>query len=398
MPGGKRVLMVAPTPYFSDRGCHVQIYEVARSQQINGNDVRIVTYHLGRDMPGIPTERTIPIPWYTKREAGPSFHKFYLDLLLMGKTLQVARAYRPDIIHAHLHEGAALALPLARLLNVPLLLDLQGSLTGELVNHRFVRAKSPAYRLMHLIERQIHQQVDGMLLWTYIGAALRELFVFDERKVFPVDYGVDLAAFRPYPPAAVHDLATALGLAPNRKTVVFLGLLNRYQGVDCLIEQIPSVVKRCPATQFLIMGYPNEAHYRAQAVALGIADHVLFPGRIEYNQAARYLALGDVAVSAKLTPMEGNGKLLNYLACGLPTVAFDLPGNVATLADAGLCVPLGNGEALGDALVELLMDDAQRKELARRARARAEERYSWTAIGRRIDGVYNTLIERQKRG
>src|SRR6266540_4844428 len=75
--GALRVLMVAPTPYFSDRGCHVQIYEVAHSQKSLGNDVRIVTYHLGRDLGDIPTSRTLRLPWYDKRDAGPSAHKFY---------------------------------------------------------------------------------------------------------------------------------------------------------------------------------------------------------------------------------------------------------------------------------------------------------------------------------
>ncbi|MCG8347519.1 MAG: glycosyltransferase, partial [Chloroflexales bacterium] len=131
MAAGKKILMVAPTPYFSDRGCHVQIFEVARSQRINGNDVHIVTYHLGRDIGDIPTHRTLHIPWYKKRSAGPSLHKLYLDILLMAKTLRVAIRFRPDILHAHLHEGAALTIPIARMLGIPIVLDLQGSLTGE---------------------------------------------------------------------------------------------------------------------------------------------------------------------------------------------------------------------------------------------------------------------------
>ena len=47
--------MLAPTPYFADRGCHVRIYEEARALIGLGHEVRIVTYHLGRDMAGIPT-------------------------------------------------------------------------------------------------------------------------------------------------------------------------------------------------------------------------------------------------------------------------------------------------------------------------------------------------------
>jgi glycosyltransferase involved in cell wall biosynthesis len=96
--------------------------------------------------------------------------------------------------------------------------------------------------------------------------------------------------------------------------------------------------------------------------------------------------------------MEGNGKLLNYLACGLPTVAFDLPGNLATLADVGTYAPLGDGEAMADRIVELLRDAPRRAELGRRSRARAEQRYSWTTIGARIDAVYEALLARPTSG
>ncbi len=394
---GKRILMVAPTPYFSDRGCHVQIYEVARSQQLQGNDVEIVTYHLGRDLGDIPTHRIPPISWYTKRSPGPSLHKLYLDVLLMGRTLQVARRFRPDIIHAHIHEGAGLALPIARALGVPLLLDLQGSLTGELVNHKFLREGSSAYRAVRFVEDQIHRHVDGMLMWTYISESMQSLFDFDMRKVFPMDYGVDLATFQPHPKATLDDLYAQLGLPRDRQIVVYLGVMNHYQGVDLLMEAIPQVLATNPNAHFLLMGYPDEVLYQAQARELGIADRVTIPGRIDYLQAARYLSLGDVAVSAKLTRMEGNGKLLNYLACGLPTVAFDLPGNLATLGELGTYAPVGDTAALALGISNLLHDTTRRANIARQSREIAERRYSWQTIGKRIDAVYDELIARRTR-
>lgn len=396
MTGMKRILMVAPTPYFSDRGCHVQIYEVARSQQLNGNDVEIVTYHLGNDIGDIPTHRTPMIPWYRKRSAGPSWHKLYIDLMLMALTYKVARRYRPHIIHAHMHEGAGIALPVARALGVPLVLDLQGSLAGEMVNHQFIRPDGRLFQIARAVEERIHNQVDGMLMWTYISDSLHRLFQFDPAQVFPIDYGVDLERFTPHPKETLGDLYAQLQIPRGRKVVVYLGVLSGYQGVDLLLETVPQVLAGCPDAHFLIMGYPNEEQYRAKARSLGVQDRVSLPGRIDYTQAMRYLSLGDVAVSAKLTAMEGNGKLLNYLACGLPTVAFDLPGNVATMGDVGCYAPVGDGDALARQLIALLNDPARRDDLGRRARALAEQRYSWRAIGAQIDTMYDELIARKR--
>ena len=140
-----KILMIAPTPFFADRGCHVRIYEEARALIDLGHDVRIVTYHLGRDMEGIPTVRIGQIPWYKKLSPGPSWHKPYLDILLFFKALSSARRCRPDIIHAHLHEGAFVGLLLGKLLHIPMLFDCQGSMTAEMIDHGFIRKGTLLY-------------------------------------------------------------------------------------------------------------------------------------------------------------------------------------------------------------------------------------------------------------
>ena len=63
MAGGDplRVLMVAPTPFFADRGCHVRILGEARALTQLGHQVKIVTYPLGRDMEGLDIHRTLPV-------------------------------------------------------------------------------------------------------------------------------------------------------------------------------------------------------------------------------------------------------------------------------------------------------------------------------------------------
>ena len=51
--------MLAPTPFFADRGCHVRIYEEARALQALGHRVTICTYHNGRDLPGFDIRRIV---------------------------------------------------------------------------------------------------------------------------------------------------------------------------------------------------------------------------------------------------------------------------------------------------------------------------------------------------
>ena len=74
-----RVLMIAPTPFFSDRGCHVRIYEEAAELGRRGVEVKVVTYPLGQDPPGIAVTRAARIVPYRRAEAGPSWRRLPLD-------------------------------------------------------------------------------------------------------------------------------------------------------------------------------------------------------------------------------------------------------------------------------------------------------------------------------
>ena len=56
-PEARRVLVIAPTPFFGDRGCHVRILEEIRGLQARGADVLVVTYPTGNDVPGVRTAR-----------------------------------------------------------------------------------------------------------------------------------------------------------------------------------------------------------------------------------------------------------------------------------------------------------------------------------------------------
>jgi hypothetical protein len=71
-PAAYRVLMIAPTSFFADYGCHVRILEEARILERLGSRVTICTYHTGRDLEGIDIRRTMSIPWRKGYEVGSS--------------------------------------------------------------------------------------------------------------------------------------------------------------------------------------------------------------------------------------------------------------------------------------------------------------------------------------
>src|SRR5262245_47244437 len=153
-----RILVVAPTPFFADRGCHVRILGETKALTMLGHVTKVCTYHLGKDIEGTEIVRTLRIPWYNKLSAGPSIHKFYIDLLLLLKVVETCRSFRPDILHAHLHEGIVIAKLASFVFRVPVVADLQGSLTDEILDHKFI----PKWPWLVTSVRWIEKQVNRM--------------------------------------------------------------------------------------------------------------------------------------------------------------------------------------------------------------------------------------------
>lgn len=383
-----KIAVIAPTPYFSDRGCHVRILEEARALQQEGHEVRIFTYHLGRDMAGIPVERIPRIPWYRKLSAGPSWHKPYLDILLFLRALAGARRFRPDLIHAHLHEGAFIGIFLKKILHIPLLFDCQGSLTGELVEHRFITQNSVLYRLFTRLESWITHSADQIVTSsTPTSEALRRDFGLLAR-VTPLVDAVNIEDFQPG--EGDRELRESLGIPKGKKVAVYLGAMSEQQGIDLLLKVIQNVTRERGDIHFLLMGYPEEG-YRRRAFEMGLDGSVIFTGKIDYARAADYLRLGDVAISPKLSRTEANGKLFNYMACGLPCIVFDTPVNREILGEAGIYAAYADEKDFAAALVRALDEPSRRHEYSSAVRMKAMNEHSWTARGRQLAQLCESL-------
>jgi len=394
-----RVLMIAPTSFFLDYGCHVRILEEARVLQSFGHYVKIVTYPLGRSLPGLDIERTLPVPFRSHNEVGPSRSKILIDLLLVLKVLQSAWRFKPHIIHAHLHEGALIGGILGRLLRVPLVFDFQGSMTSEMIDHRFL---NPRGRLVPLI-RGVEWQVDRLpqkILTSSQNAAhvLADEFKVAESKILVLSDCVNADAFGPVADGGrasqIRDLQATLKIPEGRRIIVYIGLLAQYRGTDVLLAAAAQLVARRMDTHFVIIGFPNIAEYRERARELGIADHVSFPGRIPYEDVPLWLALGDVAVEPKMSATEAAGKVLNYMAMGLPVVAFDIPVMHEYLGDLGVFAPLGDATEFANQIEQLLDNAARARAIGQALRDRARRLFSWERAGREIECVYESVLKK----
>jgi len=387
--------MIAPMPFLEDRGAPIRVYGEAKGLTKLGHLVNVVCYHHGREVPeAIKIQRIMKVPWYKRTAAGPTYHKVYLDVLLLFKALSITRGKGFDILHAHLHEGTALAQILNLLFKIdkPVIFDAQGSLTGEMVAHGFIDPSSLKYRFWRLVESKIYDG-SGLILASSpnLIEMLRKEFNISEEKIKYIPDGVDTDLFDPNMYNG-EEIQRKYKFKENN-VIIFTGIFSRYQGLNFLIEEvIPRVIKERRDAKFMLIGYPED-EYKELARRVGVEEYTVFTGKQRYGEIPKFLVAADIAVTPKFMEMgEANLKILTYMAMGLPTVSFDYSYNKQMLRDSGLTTKPGDAAEFAEAILKLLDDPRRKREMGQRARVIAQNEYSWLSTARNLVEIYDKFI------
>jgi len=175
-------------------------------------------------------------------------------------------------------------------------------------------------------------------------------------RIAVVHCGLDHDAYR-------HDPAVAKDVRP---TIVFVGRLRRYKGVDLVMRALPRVRERVPGARLVVLGDgPFGSALHRMAERLGVAGAVEFRGFVP--TAAKVRALQEGWVLVQPSPKEGWGlTVIEAGACATAVVASDSPGLRDSVVNdrTGLLVPGRDDARLADALIRVLTDDALRERLA----------------------------------
>jgi len=160
----------------------------------------------------------------------------------------------------------------------------------------------------------------------------------------------------------------------------WVGMMGRQDRVDLLLHAIAHIVHDLGRTDcgFAIVGDGEcLAEARAQSARLGLQSWVEFPGWLPEDQVFSYLATADLGLDTSLQGEISPVKLLEYMAFGLPFVAFDIAETRVMGKDASVLVPPGDVESYAQQVAALLDDAARRYELGAVGRERVRSDLSW---------------------
>jgi phosphatidylinositol alpha-1,6-mannosyltransferase len=174
---------------------------------------------------------------------------------------------------------------------------------------------------------------------------------------------------------------------------------ERYKGHEQLIDAWPEVVAAVPEAQLIVVGDGDDAtRLRARAAASHAADRMEFTGFVDRRTLEGLYA--DAAVF--VLPSRGEGFGLVYLeamAHGLPCVGsiHDAAREIVVDGATGLLVDSDRGEALGQAIVTLLRNDAMRRAFGRAGLDRLQQAFTFERFKARIVSLLESTVERAGR-
>lgn len=385
----KSVLHIAPTPFFADRGCHIRIAGIEKSIAALGYSNIVCTYHHGSDVDGVETRRIKWIPQYTMTEAGPSKFKLKADWRLMWLVWNEARKTNPDVIHAHLHEGLMIGIAVKMMLpwkRIGLIADMQGSLLGELDEHGAFNKRPWLRTPVRFIEKTLLK-----LARTVVCSSAHSMekfaadFNLNRDKLFLVQDGADPAL-----PISETDLTAhqAKYNIPADKTIVmYTGGLVGSKGLDNL-QAVINYCRDMDHVHFVIIGYPTE-NITPYLEEHGLMDKCTLTGRTPFEDLPKFLALADIAIDPKNGDAgEGSGKMLNYLASGLPILAFETQNNRDFMPPGTDLVT--TTQEMADKIAEWTsggtLDAIRAKNLSH-----FNDHYSWDQTVRQLDPIYQKV-------
>jgi len=330
----------------------------------------------------------------------PGLSQIALMRQLERRLQQMAEQLRPNIIHAHSPLLNALpALLVGKRLNIPVVYEVRAFWEDAAVDHGTTVEGSLRFRLTHWLETRTLKRADHVFT---ICEGLRSDIVgrgIPAARVTVIPNAVDIESFEPggQPDAA---LKAQLGLE-GASVIGFIGSFYAYEGLDLLLDALPGILLQRPEVRVLLVGGgPQGAALKDQAQRLGVADKVVFTGRVPHEQVQRYYDLVDVLAyprhPMRLTELVTPLKPLEAMAQGRLLLASDVGGHKELIrhGETGMLFKAGSADALTQTVVDLLAAKDRWPVMRVAGRRFVEEERNWTVSVANYCSVYTGLQQK----
>ncbi len=319
--------------------------------------------------------RRIGCPILTVPRRGP------LDTVAARTLLQLCRQSRAALWHAHDSQASLLGVMLRSLWPMKLVTTVHALHEG---------GGSLRQRVRHASDKICLPRCDRVIA---ASPAIREQCIdlsVADGQLSCIPFGIDLDSFK-----RTHSIRAArveLGVWPEAVVMGVASPFTEEKGVDRAIRTFAQLLPRYSNLELHLVGDgPQYDALKQLAVELGVAAKVYFWGSQPTPQ--RWYEFFDLA----LVPGQDENfaaPVLEAMAMEVPAAATRVGGADVLLKDGrcGVLLDPRRPETWADEIAPLIVSEDRRRELGRRARARAEKHFGLTRRAEKIVAIYDELL------
>jgi glycosyltransferase involved in cell wall biosynthesis len=408
MSNKKTVLLIAPQPFFAQRGTPINVRAITRALVEGGYAPTLLVFPFGEAirLEGVEIVRTFRPPWIKGVSIGFSLAKIVLDICLFFSAAKLVFSRRFAVLHG-IEEGAFIAGILGLLRRIPYIVDLDSNMAQQMKAARFPFSMLP---------QAFYDGVEGFFL-KRASLAIPVCRALSEKvrmlaphlpmvqiEDIPV---TEVLRLRPgnTPAELKKDLA-----APGQKLLVYIGNFEEYQGLDILIDgfarfaelyhsgrRADAGVGMLPLKLIIIGGNAAAVDARRQNIAAaGLAESIQLLGEQPINEIPAYEKCADLLISPRKYGTNTPLKLYSYMSSGVPILATAIESHTQILDDSSAFLFEPDAGSLGQLLLQLVTEEGilagSGGKKSARAKEIVEKDYSWAAFSGKVKAAYRQVI------
>ncbi|MBN1879724.1 glycosyltransferase family 4 protein [bacterium] len=317
------------------------------------------------------------------------------------EAVRAIRREKPDVCHLH-DLDLVFAIPLIRVFtDSRIIYDAHEAFPEQIAKKQELPGwiRSPAAKVINIIEKTLVRMADRII--TADDPTTRSFYVTGIPATTVFNYP-DLVNFQNY--ESVDDRSGSVDC--KRETLVYHGSITADRGLFHMIEAMDMIRQQYPGVLLKIVGRINQqlqgmAEERIRYQCL--EKHIEFTGWIPYRAIADILRSCDIG----LVPLQPNEKfkrniplkIFEYMACGLPIIAADLPPvrRYFSQVDCGILFDSTKPSELARCVIDLLGDPEKRRMFGQNGMRMVHCEWNWNQMERILFEIYESLILVRKR-
>ncbi len=383
-----KILVLAPHPYYQERGTPIAVDMLLKVLSERGDEVDLLTYHEGRDReyPKLCIYRIPRVPGLSNVRPGISFKKIVCDILFFFSVLSRLTKTRYDIVHA-IEESAFIAMLTRPFSATPYIADMDSLLSAQVID-RYPVLKCCGGLLRWMESLPVRYACMVVPMCDVLADDIRG-YTSDDNVV--VLYDVSLVES-----SATDVVALPLRDELNLETfvVMYIGNLEPYQGIDLLLgafklAHAQSSSQSGSLSLVVVGGRADDIEkYQAMAHRLGLGEAVHFLGPRGVDEIGGYMSQADALVSPRTQGINTPMKIYSYLDSGVPVLATDLPTHTQVLNSENSLLVEPNEESFAKGLLTLKADASLRQKLSSNAKEYIKREHSYDRFKETVNGIY----------